>query len=1136
MKPTRRAPARRSLAVITAAAVAIPLGLAASPANAASESVLADFTAQPANFFAYGNAGFGVIPLEDTDPRAKPGQTGPQSVLSYGWDVTPVDSFGGVGDNFASARDFSAFDGLRLQVYGDGSGGSFQVELFDGGANADASERFDYTVDNDVAGWRTIEIPWAELTRATDFQPGGAPDDGLNLTTVWGYALPAASGNETVLVDDIVVYSADDLTPTVSLARASQSVIEAGTASVEVRLDIAPLDTVTVELATADGTATAGEDYTATTTTVEFAAGVTSRTVSIPTSDDAVEEGDESFTASLSGATGAAIGAPASTTITILDDDAPVTGPPTGRTLLVDDIEAPLTQGADGEVPIGWFTATDPSSSLAFDATTTPPTPVPGSAEGNTVLSADFDVTSFAVVLRSFANEALDEWVTQDWSTYEGIGFWMLGTGSGTDLFLDLQDNRGPGSQVDDAERFVVNFADDFVGWRFLTFDFTEFSRKDVGNQAPSDGLTLTEVHGYALGALRTDAPLTLHYDDVLLYGQAAERPLEVSFDRASYEVGEGDDAQTIVRLNRVSDVDVTVDYRAFSTPDRTRTEDLAATEGRDFAPGEGTLTIPAGEREAVIAVPTIDDGKAEVDETFVVELSNPEGAEFGFTRTAAVSIQDDDAADPDVIDDFEYGAGLLRSEAALTTRAAGSAYAGADSGETVLDVLHDGPTTVERPIEQGQDWSGAEGVSVWVDPAEGATEVTVGIDANPAADPGPEGWELSWADEFEGAAGERANPENWTYETGGWGWGNDELQYYTDSTDNAALDGEGNLRITAREIEPSVDGPQCWYGPCTHTSARLITEGKQEFQYGRIETRVFVPEGSGIWPAVWTLGNDFRAVGWPQTGEIDVMEFVGRLPNEIFGTIHGPGYSGGQSFGGIYDFGTPVPADWHTFETVWTPESIDWFVDGIQYHSASPEDVAPNEWVYDHPFTLLTNVAIGGNFGGAVGDDLVFPQSLLVDYLRVYQAPDTAEQWTATVPVSGTGWQQVTVPFSAFAPAGDAALAPLAAGGLVPADVRGWSLMLDGAGTTSVDRVALEAEVAAVPGDGGPGAGPGTPGGGSDGVGSGGSGAGSGSGSLAATGAADARGALLLGLMLLLGGGLAAVGARRGRLRGLPG
>ncbi|WAB84338.1 family 16 glycosylhydrolase [Microcella daejeonensis] len=1088
MRHTRRAPARRSLAVITAVAVAVPLGLAASPASAATVAVLADFTTAPATFFSYGSAGFGVRTLAGSEPEARPGQVGDENVLSYGWNVEAAGSFGGVGDNFATARDFSAFDGLRLQVSGTGTGASFQVELFDGGANSDASERFDVTITDDVAGWREIELPWSAFTRATDFQPGGAPTDGvLDLTTVWGYALPAASGAATILVDDVVAYSDTDLAPTVSLASDAVSVIEAGTASVEVRLDIAPTAPVTVELATADGTATAGEDYTATTTTVEFAAGVTSRTVSIPTSDDALDEGSESFTASLSGATGAAIGAPASTTVTITDDDAPVVGPPTGRTLLVDDIEAPLTQGADGAVPVGWFPATDPSSSLSFEATTTPPSPVPGAADGNTVLAADFDISAFGVVVRSFANESLDEWVTQDWSTYEGVGFWMLGTGSGTDLFLDVQDNRNPGSAVDDAERYVVSFADDFVGWRFLTFDFSEFSRKNIGNGAPDDGLTLTEVHGYALGALRTDGPLTLHYDDLLLYGQAPERPLEVSFDRAAYEVVEGVEAPTVVRLNRLAETDVTVDYRAFSTPDRTRTEDLPATEGRDFAPGEGTVTIPAGEREAIIAVPTIDDGKAEVDETFVVELANPVGAEFGFTRTAAVSIQDDDTADADVIDDFEYGAGLLRSDAELSTRAAGSAYAGADSGETVLDVQHKGKTAVSRPIEQGQDWSGSEGISFWVDPAKGAKKVTVGIDANPAADPGPEGWELSWADEFEGAAGERANPENWTYETGGWGWGNDELQYYTDSTDNAALDGEGNLRITAREIEPSVDGPQCWYGPCTHTSARLITEGKQEFQYGRIETRVFVPEGSGIWPAVWTLGNDFRDVGWPQTGEIDVMEFVGRLPNEIFGTIHGPGYSGGQSFGGIYDFGTPVPADWHTFETVWTEDSIDWYVDGIQYHSASPEDVAPNEWVFDHPFTLLTNVAVGGNFGGAPGADLVFPQSLLVDYIRVYQAPDTAEKWVATVPVSGEGWQQVTVPFSAFAPAKDARRGPATAGGLVPADVRGWSLELKGAGTTSIDRVALEAEVDARPsgngqGGNGPGAvGPGTagPGGG---------------------------------------------------------
>lgn len=246
----------------------------------------------------------------------------------------------------------------------------------------------------------------------------------------------------------------------------------------------------------------------------------------------------------------------------------------------------------------------------------------------------------------------------------------------------------------------------------------------------------------------------------------------------------------------------------------------------------------------------------------------------------------------------------------------------------------------------------------------------------------------LLWSDEFEGAAGAPPNPENWTHETGGGGWGNGELQYYTDSTENAALDGEGNLVITAREIDGAAAGLQCWYGPCTHTSARLITAHKQTFQYGRIETRLRVPQGGGIWPAVWMLGTDITEVGWPQSGEIDIMEFVGSSPTEVFGTLHGPGYSGGQSFGGTRDLGAPVPADWHEFAVEWSADRIVWFVDGSEYHRATPPDVAPNEWVFDHAFFLLTNVAIGGNFGGPLGADLQFPQTLTLDYIRVYEYP----------------------------------------------------------------------------------------------------------------------------------------------------
>jgi beta-glucanase (GH16 family) len=246
--------------------------------------------------------------------------------------------------------------------------------------------------------------------------------------------------------------------------------------------------------------------------------------------------------------------------------------------------------------------------------------------------------------------------------------------------------------------------------------------------------------------------------------------------------------------------------------------------------------------------------------------------------------------------------------------------------------------------------------------------------------------WSLVWSDEFDGDDGAAPDPDSWTAETGGGGWGNDELQYYTSSTDNAALDGEGHLVLTAREVDQATSDLECWYGPCAFTSARLVTAQKQEFTYGRFETRVKVPWGGGLWPALWMLGSDPQGVGWPETGEIDVMEFVGHTPDAIFGTIHGPGYSGGSAYGGSYDLGTPASDDWHDFTVEWSPENIIWSVDGIVYHEADPADVAPDEWVFDHPFFLVTNMAVGGNFGGAVADDVGFPKEFTIDHVRVYR------------------------------------------------------------------------------------------------------------------------------------------------------
>ena len=208
---------------------------------------------------------------------------------------------------------------------------------------------------------------------------------------------------------------------------------------------------------------------------------------------------------------------------------------------------------------------------------------------------------------------------------------------------------------------------------------------------------------------------------------------------------------------------------------------------------------------------------------------------------------------------------------------------------------------------------------------------VTFNLLDNAAATTGdvaPSEWVLTWSDEFDTAAGTTPNTNVWSYEIGdGWlnditGWGNGESQFYTDDPANAAMDGNGNLVITLDETTD--DSMYCWYGTCEHTSARLISRDKLEAEYGRVEARIKVPYGgdgvpaNGLWPAFWMLGNDLEEVGWPQSGEIDIMEVVSREPYDVFGTIHGPGYQGGASFGDIYVFPNPVADDFHTFAVEW--------------------------------------------------------------------------------------------------------------------------------------------------------------------------------------------------------------------------
>ena len=736
--------------------------------------------------------------------------------------------------------------------------------------------------------------------------------------------------------------------------------------------------------------------------------------------------------------------------------------------VVVDDFEAPLSQGTTAEgTAIGWGSFQDPDSTFLYQPSDSPPAGRPDAGPDNTVLEVTTRVASFTGVSHFFTDDAVTEWVPQDWSGYEGFALWVYGQDSGTGLFVDVLDNRNPGSTGDDAERWTVSFADDFSGWQLLEWSWDEFARKGIGNGAPDDGLNLTEVHGWAFGVTSTGGDeVTYYLDDVQVFGV---RPLELAWSSPIITVEESvGTATATATLTRASDTPITVDVVTADVDDRTSSEDLIATPGRDYVPTSSTLTFAPGETEATFSVEVLDDGRAEVDETVHLHMTAVTGVDDpGPAGRASLSITDSDPVDPRLVESFEdrYAPALRETagETSMQVReiAQGDADArpGQEPFETVLDVSGEG--TVGRDLPLPEDYSAATGLTFWLHGTGDGSELEVRLLDNRAPDPGPDGWELTWSDEFDAPAGTPADPDSWTYETGGWGWGNQELQYYTDSTENAAHDGEGNLVITTRAVDdPEAADLPCWYGPCTHTSARLITEGKQEFAYGRIEASVRTGDGTGIWPAFWSLGNDFREVGWPQTGEIDVMEYVGRIPGEIFGTIHGPGYSGGESFSsGQIQVDPAPPEDFLEYAVVWQPELITWEVtDGAgtrQYHEAVPADVAPDEWVFEHPFTLLLNVALGGNFGGPLGDDLDLPQETRADWVRVYQAPDTAERFTATVVDDTAGWSQVSVPFAALERAADQ---PEGApdDGLTLSEVWGWQVGLPDAQERSLDALRL--------------------------------------------------------------------------------
>ncbi len=235
--------------------------------------------------------------------------------------------------------------------------------------------------------------------------------------------------------------------------------------------------------------------------------------------------------------------------------------------------------------------------------------------------------------------------------------------------------------------------------------------------------------------------------------------------------------------------------------------------------------------------------------------------------------------------------------------------------------------------------------------------------------------WNLVWSDEFNGTS---VNTSNWTFETGGGGWGNNELEYYTNGQ-NATVSG-GILTIEARRES---GGFNCWNGPCQWTSSRMNTKGKREFQYGKIEARLAVPSGQGLWPAFWALGANFPGTPWPNCGEIDIMEHI-NTQTTTYGTIHWDA-GGYATYGG--STGVATPTAFHTYAIEWNSSSIKWFLDGTQFWEANILNNINSTEEFHRPFFLILNLAVGGNWPGSPNSGTPSPARYQIDYVRVYQA-----------------------------------------------------------------------------------------------------------------------------------------------------
>lgn len=367
----------------------------------------------------------------------------------------------------------------------------------------------------------------------------------------------------------------------------------------------------------------------------------------------------------------------------------------------------------------------------------------------------------------------------------------------------------------------------------------------------------------------------------------------------------------------------------------------------------------------------------AVVPNMYVEDISRFEG-NTGESTTLSFRIRLDQSTTADVTVDYTTTNGdAVAGEDFEAT--AGTATIPAGSTEANVDVTVIGDDDYELDEAFELSISNANGATISGDAGVGTIrndDAFVPTDNDGYSTPTSyAGYNLVWADEFDGS---ELNLNDWTYETGtgNSGWGNNELQYYRDGDNNSYVS-SGKLVIEAKD-----EG----FGGRSYTSARIITQNKQSFQYGRIDIRAQLPEGQGIWPALWMLGDNFATSGWPSCGEIDIMELVGHLPSTVYGTAHWSSASNQHAeYGGNRTLTSGKFIDeYHVFSIIWDAQSIKWYLDDIPYHTL---DITPSHLSeMKAPFFFIFNVAVGGNWPGSPDATTVFPQRMIVDYVRVFQ------------------------------------------------------------------------------------------------------------------------------------------------------